>query len=53
MAHQLPQLAHEDPGVLAVEEPGQVDLHLPRVRVLNRGETRVTRGAPRLTLAII
>ena len=32
---QRPKFAHEDSSVFAVEEPGEVDLHLPRVHVLN------------------
>ena len=29
-----PELPHEDPGALAVQEPSQVDLHLPGIRHL-------------------
>lgn len=37
---QLPQLAHEQPRVLPVQEPCQVDLHLLRTRELGRGRDR-------------
>jgi hypothetical protein len=32
----LPELAHEDAGVLPVEEAGQVDLHLAGIRLLDK-----------------
>ena len=37
-----PQLAHEHPRVLPVQEPSQVDLHLPRIRHLNRTSVTFT-----------
>ena len=36
---QIPHFRHEDPGVLAVQESRQVDLHAPRVRILNENHT--------------
>ena len=38
-----PELAHKDARVLPIQEPGQVDLHLTGVRLLNRREAACRR----------
>lgn len=40
-ATELPQLAHEDPGILGVEEAGQVDLDFFGVRILIRYKGKI------------